>query len=54
MLFATKLYELHSTKAFQKNCQFFLHNIGFYYNNRSFKLFTFSRIFSENFYFDKN
>jgi CRISPR-associated endoribonuclease Cas6 len=32
----------------------FLHNIGFYYNNRPFKLFTFSRIFSEKFYFDKS
>lgn len=27
----------------------FLHNIGFYYKNRNFKLFTFSKIFSEKF-----
>lgn len=27
----------------------FLHNIGFYYKNRNFKLFTFSKIFSDKF-----
>ena len=27
----------------------FLHDVGFFYNNRSFKLFTFSKIFSEKF-----
>ncbi|WP_457644431.1 CRISPR-associated endoribonuclease Cas6, partial [Persephonella sp.] len=31
----------------------FLHEIGFFYNGRRFKLFTFSRIFSEKFIIDR-
>ncbi|MGC8588558.1 MAG: CRISPR-associated endoribonuclease Cas6 [Hydrogenobaculum sp.] len=41
-------------KSLPEELSNFLHNLGFYYNNRPFKLFTFSRIFSEKFYIDKS